>query len=397
MSDQDQPDKNAGEQSTGAPVETDKAPSAEEMPTVRRRASADVTKKPAQAQQNSGGSGTGVLAIFLALVATGIASYPAYMTWQNANRTEPDQTAQRVQQLSDQLDQQSREITRVAEQQMALLDAPDTGQQYTDEKLAVMAAALAETMNAELQIIRDEFGTSSQDWLFAEVEYLIRMANQRALMERDSESALQLLTSADNIVRDAEGLTAHALREALALDIAALESVNQPDVQGIFLTLSAQIAQVSVLKRSMPVYQAPADPAVLPGPPANWSDRIQRVFTTAFGRLAELVDFRRGDIEIKPILPPAEEYYLRQNLVLKLQMAQLALLDGDTEVFQATVGDAATWVSDYFDEDDASTQAMARTLTALRDADVGVEVPDISRSLIAVRRQLENFRGETTR
>ena len=110
--------------------------------------------------------------------------------------------------------------------------------------------------------------------------------------------------------------------------------------------------------------------------------------------MSNLVDFRRGDVEVKPILPPAEVYYLRQNLILKLQIAQMALLEGNGAVFNAALTEAANWVSESFDEGDAGTLAMRETLDRLSGITVAVALPDISGSLKAARELVVKLPGD---
>jgi uroporphyrin-3 C-methyltransferase len=186
--------------------------------------------------------------------------------------------------------------------------------------------------------IQNRMGASSQDWVYAEIEYLIRMANQRALMEQDVYSALQLLQSADDIIRASEGLTAHGLREALARDIAALQVVASPDTQGIYLELSALVSQIPLLSRTLPAYQAPTLAKGQSPDATGYLDRFLDLISRAQNKLLLLVDFRRHEVTVKPILPPKEEYFLRQNLVLKLQIAQMALLEGNQSLFQSALG-----------------------------------------------------------
>ena len=92
-----------------------------------------------------------------------------------------------------------------------------------------------------------------------------------------------------------------------------------------------------------------------------------------------------------PILPPDEEYYLRQNLILKLQMAQLALLREKQQVFQSNVAEAVDWLDRYFKNSDELTIAMRQSLEELRSVDVLRKLPDVSRSLREVRQLLTDF------
>jgi uroporphyrin-3 C-methyltransferase len=104
------------------------------------------------------------------------------------------------------------------------------------------------------------------------------------------------------------------------------------------------------------------------------------------------VDFRRDEVAIKRILPPKEEYFLRQNLVLKLQIAQMALLEGNQRVFQSALGEALVWVSESFDRENPGTVTMMKSITRLSAIQVSVDLPDITSSLKEVRSQMAGFK-----
>ncbi|MBO6557631.1 MAG: uroporphyrinogen-III C-methyltransferase [Pseudomonadales bacterium] len=336
--------------------------------------------------KSSGGMGGG-LAIFLALVAIGVASYPAYETYRQLS--EP--VIEIVDTTSAELDQLRSQVSRLEGSLMSV------DSQLAEISARVEAGASSDDLRSEigreLDDIRSRLGTSAQDWIYAEVEYLVRMANQRVLMERDATSALYLLQSADDIIREAEGLVAHELRESLARDIAALKSVSAPDTQGIYLELSALVGQVDSLKRITPSYaltEAPVEEATVA--PGLWNE-VLTLFQDIGARLASLVDFRRGTVKVQPILPPKEAYYLRQNLILKLQMAQLALLEGDEAVYRSAIEEASEWISDAFDPADAASIAMQESLVRLSEVNVEIALPDISGSLVAARNRVGSLKG----
>ena len=346
--------------------------------------------KAATPLKKSSGGGIGiVLAILLALVAIGIASWPAYEIYKEKyTGAQIDPIPARVAQIEAGVETLGIELRNV-ERRMAAKNAELNAQLTTgEEQMQQFLAGVSESMVA----IQSRMGTSSQDWVYAEVEYLVRMANQRVLMEQDANSALQLLQSADEIIRETGGLTAHGLREALARDIAALKAVGSPDIQGVYLELSALVSQVPLLRRTLPTYQAPSSTTDQSAEATGYLARFFRLIRHAGNKLAHLVDFRRDEVEIKRILPPKEEYFLRQNLVLKLQIAQMALLEGNQGVFQSALGEAQVWVSDSFDDENPSTVAMLKSITRLSALQVSVELPDIAGSLKAARSQLVGFK-----
>lgn len=336
--------------------------------------------------KGSAGMGGG-LAIFLALIAIGIASYPAYETYRQMAEpvvVEVDTTAEDLAALRSQLARLEGTISAVDARLAELSESLDTDTTVAD---------IRSELSRELEDIRSRLGTSAQDWIYAEVEYLVRMANQRVLMERDASSALYLLQSADGIIREADDLVAHELRESLARDIAALKSISAPDTQGIYLEISALIGQVDSLKRETPAYTLPDGPTEETGADSSLWGQAMLILSNAGSRLASLVDFRRGSVEVQPILPPEEAYYLRQNLILKLQLAQLALLEGDEAVYRSALDEASTWITDSYDPSDAATKAMQESLARLGDISIEVVMPDISGSLVAARNRVGALKG----
>lgn len=343
--------------------------------------------KPAakpEATPTSSGGVSGALGILLGLIALGVASYGAFIGWQLQQQMAVDTSAIEVQNLSQKidaltsnLDGERRQLQQQTEQ-LASRQATATG-----EIEARISQAMAE--------MKDQIGTSSEDWLLAEAEYLLRLANQRAAMEGDVAGAIGLFKAADQIIRDAEGIVAFELRSAIANDIASLEAVASTDVQGIFVRLGAISGQVNRLQQKVLSFQpipvsesdAPAAEGLLP--------RFVALLTRIGNRLSSLVDYRASGEVVTPILPPEEDYYLRQNLILKLQLAQLGLLQGNTSVYRQSLGDSIVWIDQYFDADAELTRKVRGSLVELGSLNIGQTVPDVSGSLREIRKLLARF------
>jgi uroporphyrin-3 C-methyltransferase len=367
---------------------------------------------------------TGGLALLLALVAIGLAGYPSYQAYTGSlnqsvatsmdasGRAELDSLRQELETQSARVTDLSRRFTqtgttpqRVSDEAVAgLTEQLMASRQELDQQLRTVRSdfdaemsGLAATVAATQRELADRRTTRSQDWLLAEVEYLVRMANQRNLMDEDPLGAISLLRAADEIIANAEELTAHPLRQAIANDIVSLSSVEHIDVEGIYLSLSAQIGAVPELPRRLPKYMPPT---TQPTPVGEMNgarestgilDAIGSVLVR-FGRsLSGLIDFRKNVPGVDPILPPKEEYYLRQNLILKLQLAQLGLLQQRRQVYSVSIDEAIAWVDRYFDVEHSATKAMQTTLTELQGVDVVRDLPAISASLREARKLLADF------
>ena len=317
-------------------------------------------------------------AIILSLGALGLSGYVGYI-WYSTQ--EPNQEVVR---LTGEL---SRLQQRIDENRLQTVQERDAALDSFAKGHETQIDQLQQNLDAVLREINAEGSTTTHDWLIAEVEYLIRMASQRVLMDKDPTGAIALLGAADDILLQTESLTSHELRSTIAQDIANLQAVNQLDIEGIYLRLAAQIRLVDVLKRPTYEFKPPteqqgtevAEDAGLLG----LATRFARKFTSV---LLKYVDFRRDTEQIVPILPPGEEYYLRQNLVLYLQQAQMGLLRGKADVFSTSINDALAWLDRFFDSDHTVTTAMRRTLAEIQVVDVERNLPDVSASLQEVRK-----------
>jgi uroporphyrin-3 C-methyltransferase len=90
-------------------------------------------------------------------------------------------------------------------------------------------------------------GNDRETWLLAETGHLLRLANQRLVMAGDPVAAQALLHGADAVLRDLNDPSLHAVRAAVAADVAALRAIPKVDVEGIYLRLAALIEQADKL------------------------------------------------------------------------------------------------------------------------------------------------------
>ena len=70
---------------------------------------------------------------------------------------------------------------------------------------------------------------------------------------------------------------------------------------------------------------------------------------SAWQKFRSLFEFRREGGTPRPPLGPDEAAYLRMNLALQLQIAELALLRNDAPVYQQSLGSVRRWLDDYLD------------------------------------------------
>lgn len=221
------------------------------------------------------------------------------------------------------------------------------------------------------------------EWKVAEVEYLLRIANHRVLMEKDADGGLRLLETADAMLAELDDFGFYQVRAQLAEEILALRRVGEVDSQGMFLRLEAVKRELDGLPLKVPELLRDGPTTSLDEDAGLWA-RILDQFTPYFAYRSEL------RTRIEPLLAPDEITYLELNLRLMLEQAQLASLRAQQEIFEQSLDNASDWIKDHLDYEDADVARIVAEIEDLRDSSVLRDLPDISGSL---RSLLDTERG----
>lgn len=231
----------------------------------------------------------------------------------------------------------------------------------------------------------DTHTQSSREWTLREAEYLLQIASQRLQLERDVGSAIVALAAADERLHELADPALLAVRRQLAIELVALRGVPQVDREGLALQLISYAQRVDQLPllNAVPKQQqaAAADGA---STTRDWHTALDN----AWQALRKLVVIRRDNRPLQPLLAPEQEYFLRQNLRLQLEAAQLALLRDDAASFKANLQTAEQWLQRYFDQRDKAVSAARDALRAMQQQNIRPALPDINESLRLLRLHL---------
>lgn len=268
-----------------------------------------------------------------------------------------------------------------------LKEAQLTANQQRDAILASMGAlqSRADQADANYAHIAGMVQGGRRLWQLAEVEQLLLIANDRLLLQHDTGGALRALELADARlapIADTQPLT--LLRQQLSADISAVKAVPKLDVQGMTLRLNTLIERAPSLPLTAQVpgnFSKVSADAELPKAETGW----QRFLASALRALRGLVEIRHRDQPIAPLLPPDQEFFLYQNLQLKLETARLALLQRDTASYQGALKLGAAWIRAFFAPEHPSVQAALQELQELERQELNWPLPDLSRTLEQLR------------
>ena len=112
-----------------------------------------------------------------------------------------------------------------------------------------------------------------------------------------------------------------------------------------------------------------------------WKQELSK----AWGVMRELVEVRRTDKRIEPLLKPEEQQLLIQNIQLQLQTARIAVLQRDSALYIESLATAAGWVNNAYDLDADITRSSLEQIKKLAAIELSQELPDISASLRQLR------------
>lgn len=220
-------------------------------------------------------------------------------------------------------------------------------------------------------------------WLLAEAEHYMRIANAQLGLAGDVGVAQTALGLADDALRELNEPRLMPVRKLLAEEINGLKAVPRPDTEGIVLTLGSLADNLDTLRLKS---SAPEEFRAAPEKVAAPLTGFDRALAATRAALASLVNIRRVDDPVSPLLSEAEQTVLIRSLDLELQLARLAIMRGDSGMYRRSVEAAGERLREHFDLTSPDVQAAAESLTELAAARLPEELPDISGSLDALLR-----------
>ena len=219
-----------------------------------------------------------------------------------------------------------------------------------------------------------------KDWLLAEAEYLIKLASHRLLLEQDVKTAIVAMEGANARLADVGDPSLLKVRQQISKDVQKLKSIPTIDVAGISLTLSSLIQTVNKLPLQVPSPDSIRERIKERTPEKRKLEGWQAFLSTIWQDMKNLIVFRNHESAIQPMLTADQQFFLIQNLQLRLEQARLALLQGETGVYQERLREMQEWIPQYFDVKHELTRSTIDTLSKLRKQDITPELPELTRS-----------------
>ncbi len=225
---------------------------------------------------------------------------------------------------------------------------------------------------------------SNQTWLLSEAEYLLKTADHRILMKEDVAGAINILKSADNLLKQMplgdQGLL--NVRVAIAKDIASLQALKSVDVLGTYAQLTALGEQIERL---------PLVPTEMPKGEDDSSEKkaqpkmLAKINETFGGYLS----IKRHDTKaLSALLSEESGQALKASFRLIIEQAQTALLQGKQIIYDESLAKLRSHVHQYFVAGNFKVNLVIKKIDELLKIKVKNDLPDISGSQQALKRYL---------
>jgi uroporphyrin-3 C-methyltransferase len=328
------------------------------------------------------------LALFLSLVTLAAVGY--MVMEDRRTRSAAESSSDTIEQLAGRVDA-SRESLSDLNQELADLASSDevtraqieSLQRRIEERLELLDSLprRMSSLESSMSALQGVSAGARDTWLLAEAEYYMQIANAQLQLGNNPHLAMLALGMADErVVQMANpGLT--EVRRAIADELAALEVMDKPDIEGVSLTL----ASLSRVVESLPLQTTDAGRG--DGDSATDEDLsgTERAWASVKGAMTGIVKVTPPDEETRALLTPDTARLIRSNLALQLQAARLALLRGEQAIFEQSLDDANALLDAYFDTGSAPVSSAQQTIVEMRDSLFAVTPPDISESLRLIR------------
>jgi len=310
------------------------------------------------------------------------------LAWQWIN------THQRFNEVEKSLSQKLDVYQGLNQQSLALAKQAEERSTQANARTVILEQKMEESRDQQdvLQTLYDQLAENREASAVTEVEQLLTIANQQLQLAGNVKSALLAMQAADKRLEPLNLPRAMQLRETLALDIENLRKLPQIDAT----SMSAQLERLAALCSTLPLISE-RQPTLnanvvhknrLKPPQLN---ALQKLVFPIWDDIKNLVTVERIDKPEPPLLAADHEFYLRENLKLRLLTARIALLQHDEANYKADLNTVKVWLNQYFDTKHPNAIQAFKLLKKLSDNNISIELPQLTESFAATSRYKQSL------
>lgn len=357
----------------------------------------------------AGGKFTLFLALLAFFLAAASAGWQGYQIWLEQFAAGEQPWAKDITELESRLGTQQRDYQQAdaalrdnfGVAQAALVERIQALQGETDSSLTQQLKAITwikqrqQALDERLQAL---VKLSREDWILAEADYLMRLAQQRLQLGGNGSDAGPLLQAAQRSLQLVHNKGIEPVREVLAADLAALNEARQFDLAGLDKRVAALAERTQALSplgdRKLKA-AATADPAV--SAPVLALDTLWPLIKYGFARAADKLQsyIRISDRDSAyqaTVIAGGQRELFQQNVQLLFEQARWALLSGNDKLYRQALARSEQWIRRYYAMGVAE-QSVLKELAELQQQSVRAELPPITASLAALQHFIDSRHG----
>ena len=265
----------------------------------------------------------------------------------------------------------------VKEGKLLSRNADEVARQFS-ERLTQAESQLADTVTQRqaLEALYQAFSRDRDQAILADIEQSLLAAAQQLQTSGNLKSAIITLEAADQRLARMDKPQFIKLRQAISNDLGKLRALPAADHIGISLELNT----LASAAEQWPLSSAYTRRAKTSTPPQSLGKGL-------LDELKNIVQIRRIEYNEPALLTPSQDYFLRQNMKLRLLSARLSLLARDASGYQADLRDAQAMLARYFNTQDAGVTSARNVLVKLAATNIAPSAPQLE-SLADMQRHL---------
>ena len=312
-------------------------------------------------------------------------------------------TQQRVGTLERELVQRQADSQTLAAEARVVARAAQELARETAAKAALIEARVAEAamQRSQVEELLQSVSRSRDENVVADVEAAVRVALQQSALTGSAEPLVATLKQADERLARYNQPRLERVRRAVVRDLDRVKALGVTDISSLAVRLDEAVRLVDelpLLSLAEPRSKAsatPARPATAASTAASavvassdWHERALQWWKDTSRRVGDeirsLVRVTRIDHPEAMLVAPEQQFFVRENLKLRLLNARLALLSRQFEIAQSDIRDAQAALDRYFERGSKRSAAVADLLQQVSAQARQTSVPRPDETLAAL-------------
>ncbi len=314
-------------------------------------------------------------------------------------------TQRRVKALEQELVRRQADSQAQAAEARVLARSAQELARDTAGKTALLEARVAEAsmQRSQIEELLQSVSRSRDENVVADVEAAVRVALQQSALTGSAEPLVATLKQADERLARYNQPRLERVRRAVNRDLDRVKALGVIDIASLTVRLDEAVRLVDDLPllavaqargkaaaTPRPASAAASAPAPAPSSSANadWQVRAlqwwQDSSTRVGNEIRSLVRVTRIDHPEAMLVAPEQQYFVRENLKLRLLNARLALLSRQFEIAQSDIRDAQAALDRYFERGSKRAAAITDLLRQVSTQARQTSVPRPDETLAAL-------------